>query len=185
MSENPYLSPQTPLQNLTSQEAPSHVELASRWARLGASLLDAIIMMVIFMPIVFVVIMFGFTDNGEPSSAFIDSLSAFSSSVIGNVLMSVMGIVIYIAINGYLLSKYGQSVGKKILGIRVVDYQTQQLLSFGRVVGLRYVLITVLTQIPLVGGLFGLVNVLFIFGSEKRCIHDLIAGSSVIKATSL
>ena len=106
-------------------------------------------------------------------------------SVAGTIIATVVGILLYIAINGYLLVKYGQSVGKKIVGIRVIDSQTYQLLSFGKVVGIRYVAITLLTQIPFIGGLFGLIDVLFIFSADKRCIHDLMAGSIVIDASSI
>ena len=35
------------------------------------------------------------------------------------------------------------------------------------------------------GGLFGLVDILFIFGSERRCIHDLIAQTKVVVAEPL
>jgi len=31
--------------------------------------------------------------------------------------------------------------------------------------------------------LFGLINVLFIFGQEKRCVHDMIAKTKVVKAS--
>ena len=46
-----------------------------------------------------------------------------------------------------------------------------------RVIGLRYVVTKVLYNIPF----FALIDILFIFGSEKRCIHDYIARSKVIK----
>jgi uncharacterized RDD family membrane protein YckC len=34
--------------------------------------------------------------------------------------------------------------------------------------------------IPVIGPLFGLVNVLFIFGEERRCLHDLAANTIVV-----
>ena len=34
--------------------------------------------------------------------------------------------------------------------------------------------------IPVVGGLFGLLDALYIFGDEHQCIHDKIAGTKVI-----
>jgi len=35
--------------------------------------------------------------------------------------------------------------------------------------------------IGLVVPFYGLVDILFIFGSERRCLHDLIAGTVVVK----
>ena len=41
---------------------------------------------------------------------------------------------------------------------------------------------TIVAQLPVIGAILGLVNILFIFGPEKRCLHDYIAGTRVIKA---
>ena len=35
-------------------------------------------------------------------------------------------------------------------------------------------------MIPVLGPLFSLVNVCFIFREDRRCIHDLIAGTQVV-----
>jgi hypothetical protein len=35
--------------------------------------------------------------------------------------------------------------------------------------------------IPTLGGLLTLVDALFIFGGSRRCVHDLIAGTKVIR----
>jgi len=47
---------------------------------------------------------------------------------------------------------------------------------------LRYLPTSIVASIPIVGGLIVLVDILFIFGSEQRCIHDLIAGTKVVQA---
>ena len=36
--------------------------------------------------------------------------------------------------------------------------------------------------IPLVGTVFSLVNICFIFREDRRCIHDLMAGTHVVEA---
>jgi len=91
-------------------------------------------------------------------------------------------LAVSLAINAYLLAKDGQTVGKKLVGTRIVANADEQILSFGRVFGLRYPPLSLISQIRLVGSLFCLVNVLFIFRKDKRCIHDLIAGSKVVNA---
>lgn len=40
----------------------------------------------------------------------------------------------------------------------------------------------VISAIPLAGAAFGLVDILFIFRADRRCIHDLIAGTHVVTA---
>lgn len=185
MSENPYTSPQAPAQNHPSPVAPAQVKLASRWARLGASLLDGIIMFVIFIPIFAAFFAVELFSEAQQTEIAFSNFALTLNSVIGKIITSVAGVLIYIAINGYFLVKYGQSVGKKIVGTRVVCSETYQLLSFSKIVGIRYVLVTLLTQIPFIGGLFALINALFIFGDHKRCLHDHMAGSIVIDASSI
>ena len=41
---------------------------------------------------------------------------------------------------------------------------------------------TFIAEIPVVGLYLLLIDILFIFSRQRRCIHDLIAGTRVIKA---
>jgi uncharacterized RDD family membrane protein YckC len=50
--------------------------------------------------------------------------------------------------------------------------------SLGRLILLRNVVVWVLSLIPM----FGIVDVLFIFGESRQCLHDRIADTIVIKA---
>ena len=88
----------------------------------------------------------------------------------------------FLLIHGYLLMKHGQTVGKWLTGIRIADLDGG-IPSFGRVVGLRYLPTSVASVIPVVGSIYPLVDVLFIFRSDRRCIHDLLAGTQVVKVT--
>jgi uncharacterized RDD family membrane protein YckC len=94
------------------------------------------------------------------------------------------GILIYLvvlAITAMLVHKNGQTIGKKWLGIKDVRKDGSRA-SFGRIFGLRCVVNTFLTMIPLIGGIYALVDVLMIFGSTKRCCHDYIADTIVVRA---
>jgi len=59
----------------------------------------------------------------------------------------------------------------------VVD---NQILPLGRLLALRTLPVWVAAQVPWVGGLLGIIDVLFIFGKDRCCIHDKIAGTKVI-----
>ena len=76
------------------------------------------------------------------------------------------------------LAKDGQSLGKKVLKIRIVKYDTGKNGGFVTNVLLRTWLNGLISIVPF----YGLVDTLFIFREDKRCIHDLLAGTSVVKA---
>lgn len=76
-----------------------------------------------------------------------------------------------------LLTKDGQTLCKKALGIRIVKMDSGENGGFVPNVLLRLIVNSLLGIIPL----YSLVDILFIFGSDRRCIHDMIAGTRVVK----
>lgn len=88
-----------------------------------------------------------------------------------------VALVCFIMIQFTLLSRAGQTIGKRIRGVMVVKTGTSQNGGFITNVLLRAIPGTILSAIPTVG----LVNALFIFRKDQRCIHDLIAGTEVIE----
>lgn len=89
--------------------------------------------------------------------------------------------LIVLAVDLTLLARNGQTIGKKLLGIKVVRVDGSPVTLF-RVFFLRYVCNTFLALIPLIGVLYSLVDHLMIFGEKRRCAHDYIADTIVIKA---
>jgi uncharacterized RDD family membrane protein YckC len=92
----------------------------------------------------------------------------------------VLGFVGFLLIHGYLLKKHGQTVGKYLWGIRIADLNGN-VPDIAKMLLLRYLPISLAALIPLTGGLLPLVDVLFIFRGDRRCIHDLLAGTKVVK----
>ena len=90
-------------------------------------------------------------------------------------------VLILLALQGYLLATQGQTIGKKLLGIRIVRSDGSKV-DAARVIGLRYALIWALAVIPVVGWVFGLVDALMIFRDSRKCLHDNIADTIVVKA---
>ena len=94
--------------------------------------------------------------------------------------MVILFAVVSIAINGYLLVTRGQTVGKLMVGIRIVDAGSNGAATALNVLGLRYVAVFVVLAIPNIGQLLGLMDIMFMFRGDRRCVHDLIAGTKVI-----
>ncbi len=52
--------------------------------------------------------------------------------------------------------------------------------SITKLIGLRYLPLSIAVLIPYVGMIFVFIDPLFIFREERRCIHDFIAGTKVV-----
>jgi len=76
-----------------------------------------------------------------------------------------------------LFARNGQTIAKKIVGIKVVRSDGSPA-SLGRIFWLRNVVNGLLGIIPL----YGLIDILFIFGEQRQCLHDKIADTIVVKA---
>lgn len=166
MSDNNVYS--TPQSQLVDQVDDSEKPLASRWARLGASIIDSIIMMFVVVPVMYFTGGFdGMMEGREPGFVYMFG-------------MGILSLVAYLVINYRFLVTNGQTIGKKVLEIKIVDLNGN-LPVFQPQLLIRYAVYLLPGQIPFVGQLFSLINVLFIFSAEKRCIHDLVAKTKVVK----
>ncbi|MEE2937130.1 MAG: RDD family protein [Planctomycetota bacterium] len=142
--------------------------LASRFARLGAVIVDGIISLFITLPLAYFM-------------GFFRELAA-EMIALEDIILTLQGLVIFLVLHGYLLATRGQTIGKMLVGIRIVDYKSGELLPFFKLVGLRYLPLWIVTMIPFLGNFIALVDVLAIFTSERRCLHDLVANTKVIGA---
>jgi uncharacterized RDD family membrane protein YckC len=91
------------------------------------------------------------------------------------------GFLAHVILNAYLLHKYGQTIGKRIVGTRIVRTNGDQA-SLPRIVGLRMGFLFFLNLTPHVGGVLWLADILFIFRRDHRCVHDHVAGTMVVVA---
>jgi uncharacterized RDD family membrane protein YckC len=90
------------------------------------------------------------------------------------------GWVWFFVLNTYLLMKYGQTVGKRFLDIRISDHRTEAVPPFWRLL-VRIAVPPLTTLLGALGGLLSLMDVLFIFRKDRRCVHDFIAGTHVVR----
>jgi uncharacterized RDD family membrane protein YckC len=90
----------------------------------------------------------------------------------------------------YLVATSGQTLGKKIVKTRIVkldgskvDWVSGVMLRYWPIVGLA--LLGNLLHLTWLTGLVAFVDPLFIFGSGRRTLHDLIAGTKVVDASKV
>ena len=92
-----------------------------------------------------------------------------------------IGLGVFLAIQAYPLYMTAQTWGKRVLKVRIVELNGAKP-PFGRLIALRYLPMQGVGLLPLLGPLLSIVNVLLIFRDDRRCGHDLIAGTKVVKA---
>ncbi len=144
-------------------------QTASRPVRLGGAIVDGLIQVAILVPIMLAAGVLQQTFRGEKMT--------FGQQAI----FFVVGQVVFLLLNGYLLLKRGQTIGKVAVKTKIVD-MNGNLPSFGKIYVLRYLVISLIGQIPIVGYILIIIDVLFIFGKQKRCLHDYLAGTRVVDA---
>ena len=173
MSSNPYAPPTAEVGDIAEE---SLVEPADRGTRFGAAIVDSIITMIIAIP--FVVAMF----RGMDMSA-VDATPSFDPSLLSGPLamLSLLLAIVWIGYTAYLVHKNGQTIGKKLLSIKVVRSDGSRA-SLARIFWLRNIVNAIPGVIPLVGNLYVLADHLFIFGEKRQCLHDKIADTIVVRA---
>ena len=152
---------------------PDAWELAGRGARLGASLLDSLLLLVL------VALSLGFA--WYVLHLRFPVLPRSGGLRLVYVGQSLLAALFYLAVNGLLLVREGQTVGKRLCRIRIAkpDGSVPSLLdSFAK----RYLVFALVRLVPFAGFLLSLVDVLLIFRESRKCLHDDLAGTVVVKA---
>jgi uncharacterized RDD family membrane protein YckC len=153
------------------RDAPDEgVELAGRGSRLVAAILDGVIAgIMIYLPALLLMIANGTFE--QPQGAVDFEMLAVP------IFLCVMGFIAWAWITALLVARFGQTMAKRMLEIKVVRTDGTPA-SLGRIFLLRNVVNWLLGVIPL----YSLVDVLFIFGERRQCIHDRLADTIVVKA---
>jgi uncharacterized RDD family membrane protein YckC len=165
---NPYAPPKAEVRDAPPLAADAG-NLASRELRLIGSIVDGVANAIVFGP----VIVF---------SGIWPRLRAGQLSFGDTVLIALVGMAAFLLLNGYLLATAGQTIGKRVVGTRIVNVSDEEIPRFLTLVGARYGSGWLLGVIPGVNNFYWLVDVLLIFRSDRRCVHDLLAGTKVINA---
>ena len=156
------------------------MRLAPRSSRLGAAVLDMVIRLILPSGVTTIAWMISWSSNSFlPETG---GLLAWYTSPAGMVML-LSGLSIT-AINAYFLTVRGQSLGKMALDITILRADTLENGGFVTNFLIRDVAnwaIMIATIFVPFGGFYGLADALFIFGKDRRCIHDYMARTIVVE----
>ena len=155
-----------PIDTRNNPSEPSGYPLATRMQRMYAAVLDDSIALLTLLPL------FSYYDLPSKFEAGLN----IPFEIIVN--LNLFAFVMFLLVHGYLLYNYGQTLGKRVMGIAIatMDFQVPE---FNRLIALRYVPFRIAGLIPGFN-LIPIVDVLYIFRQDKRCLHDLLARTQVI-----
>lgn len=143
--------------------------LAGRGRRLVATLID---MLLVPALTVLLIMITGVVEHAEDYRNAMWVLYLFLLAVLS-----------YLILNGYWLFTRGQTAGKRLMKVAIVSTSSGERPAFRKLICIRalffpllfVVIIPVLAWMPIL-------DQLFVFAKNRRCLHDLAAGTSVVRA---
>ena len=176
---NPYAPPTATVADV-NDHAGTEPRLAERGTRLGASMIDGLVMLLLFASAMVAGMVLG--DLGGTADATPPAILVWAEAhpVVSQIVWGIAGLLVFFAVNGYWLHTRGQSVGKRLLNIRIVR-STGERATFSRIIFARYLPTQAVGMFPMIGMLYALIDILFIFGDSRQCLHDRIADTIVVK----
>ena len=123
-----------------------------------------------------------FTAVNDFSAGSIDSINSLTIENTNNFTLGIFLIILQFIIQGYLITTRGQSIGKIVMSLRIVNSIDGTNPGFIKAFLVRFILTQIITSIPYIGFIYIFADPLFIFRSDRRCIHDLMANTIVVES---
>jgi uncharacterized RDD family membrane protein YckC len=146
------------------------VKPAGAWSRFWASMIDGLILAIpifLILSLIYLILpslLVSFVNKNHPYG-----------------IIYIISPILGLLYSAYLTVNKGATWGKDAYGLKVVKYKTTENISYGKSF-LRDLIKSGFYFIPAFSGLIALINgFTVVFSSEKRGIHDKIAGTQVIK----
>ncbi|MFN0076312.1 MAG: RDD family protein [Prosthecobacter sp.] len=179
----------TALREEVRQDQVQQMELASLGQRLAARLIDWTLLLVpafvILMALMDPVFEAEIMSLRNDSAAVMQALQRQIVKAVeaGNETVLAMYAVIFglLLANIVLLTVRGQSIGKLLTGIQVVRTPDGAKAGFIKAVLLRWFLFAIISSIQFIGLPLMIGGILLIFRRDRRCLHDLVADTQVVK----
>lgn len=161
-----FAPPQAHVADLASTET----VLAGRGTRLLAAVVDGLIVAGALMAL-------GLIPALQPVFQSRQGTEAYTSL---SPLAAALGFAVFLLIQGWPLLTRGQTLGKMLFKLRIVRSDGAKPDAW-RLLGLRYGIGIVLNMNVMASMVYGLVDCLLIFRESRKCLHDSIADTKVIK----
>jgi uncharacterized RDD family membrane protein YckC len=141
---------------------------AAVWRRVTAAAVDFVIVPSVAMIIMLIT---GALENAEAWTGGFPWLRVF-----------LLGVVGYLIVNGVLLWRHGQTLGKRLAKIKIVDHESEQAPALWKLIVLRAPFFP-LMHVALIGFWYLLVlDLLMGLRRDRRCMHDWVSGTKVVAA---
>lgn len=158
-----------PPQAHVADVATGEVVLADRGTRFLAALVDGLIVAALIWGVFMI-----------PALKSMLEQNASASMWTFNAVSFVVGIAGFLAVQGWPLLTRGQTVGKMLFKLRIVRSDGSRV-DAARLLGLRYGVGMLMNVSAGLSMIYGLVDSLLIFRESRKCLHDSIADTRVIK----
>jgi uncharacterized RDD family membrane protein YckC len=165
--QNPYAPPKAEVEDFVDERITT--EPAGRGIRLGGWVVDAVISFLLLLPLL-IAVGFNVLQLLDPNLLF----------GLGG-LITLVASIAWVGVTIVLVKRNGQTIGKKLVGIKVVRSDGSRA-SLGRIFWLRNVVNILPGFIPIAGYFYFFVDHGFIFGDKRQCVHDKIADTIVVRA---
>lgn len=170
-------------------------ELAERGTRLLATAIDELILLGISLPMIFGAVPAIAARLAQADTRLEESPELLESALVAipvrdvvhamlfgpGAIITVLALIVWCVITVWWVAANGQSIGKRLVGIKVVRKDGSRA-SFARIFLLRNVVNSLPMLLPYLGWLYQLVDPLLIYQSSRQCIHDRIADTIVIRS---
>ncbi|WP_437764925.1 RDD family protein [Sorangium sp. So ce281] len=177
---NPYAPPTASADIRAAGDAEVTEQLANRSTRFASAMVDGGLALIATLPALVEAVTGDLLQQAKQGKE-ISPYWMFGTSPAQ--IVSTAAWISLMAVQAYLICTSGQSIGKRLTGIQIVK-KNGSLPGFVDGVLLRTWLVGLLGYAPGLGQLAGLVAIIdavFIFRGDRRCLHDMIAGTKVIR----
>lgn len=164
-------------------------ELASLGQRFAAKLIDWVmllvplyVMLIALMDAAFEAKILALRDDPQSMMEALKQQITLAMEAGNPTVLAMYAVISLLLIaNVVLLTVRGQSFGKLLTGIQIVRSGDGSKAGFIKAVLLRWFLFAIIETIPVIGPVLMFANILLIFRKDRRCMHDLVADTKVIK----
>jgi uncharacterized RDD family membrane protein YckC len=165
-------------------------DLAGRWRRLLARIIDGLVLSIVLIPLSIPLLSHPLDNLRQVTNRYPNLSAPGAQAAVaradGKVLGALAVFAVLAAVIAFLYdwpqhAKWGQTLGKRALRTRVVTAYGRAPIS-GSTAAKRSAVYALVPAVPVLGGLFGLLNEMWLlWDSRRQCLHDKVARTIVIR----